>query len=69
MLSGAAVLMSGLARGDRVREAGWLVYPLFIAAGLKILVEDFRHSEPATLFVALVVYGSALILAPRLASK
>ena len=69
MLSGAAILMSGLARGDRVREAGRLVYPLFIAAGLKILVEDFRHSEPATLFVALVVYGSALILAPRLASK
>jgi hypothetical protein len=68
-LAGAALLMALLARRDRVREAGWLIYPLLIAAGLKILLEDFRHSAPATLFVALVVYGSALIAAPRLASR
>ena len=69
MLAAAAVLMGLLARGDRVREASWLIYPLLIAAGLKILLEDFRHSEPGTLFIALIVYGSALIVVPRLASK
>jgi len=68
-LAAAVVLMGLLARGDRVREAGWLIYPLLIAAGLKILLEDFRQSEPATLFLALLVYGSALIVGPRLASK
>jgi hypothetical protein len=65
----SAALMGLLARGDRVREAGWLVYPLLIATGMKILLEDFRHSEPSRLFVALIVYGGALIVAPRLASK
>jgi hypothetical protein len=36
---------------------------------VKLLFEDFRQSEPATLFIALIVYGSALIAGPRLASK
>jgi hypothetical protein len=69
ILAVAVVLMGGLARGGRVREAGWLIYPLLVVLGLKILFEDFQQSEPAMLFVALVVYGSALIFAPRLASK
>lgn len=69
ILAVAVVVMGGLARGGRVREAGWLIYPLLIVLGLKILFEDFQHSDPAMLFVALVVYGSALISAPRLASK
>lgn len=69
VLSVAVVLMGGLARGGRVREAGWLIYPLLVALGFKILIEDFQQSDPAMLFVALVVYGSALIVAPRLASK
>lgn len=68
-LAAAAVLMALLARGNRVREAGWLIYPLLVAAGLKILIEDFRLSAPGTLFVALILYGSALIVAPRLASR
>lgn len=68
-LAGGAVLLALLARGDRVREAGWLIYPLLVAAGAKILLEDFRQSEPGTLFVALILYGSALIVAPRLVSK
>ncbi|MBI1873092.1 MAG: hypothetical protein HYS05_04275 [Acidobacteria bacterium] len=69
ILALAVVVIGGLARGGRVREAGWLIYPLLVVLGLKILFEDFRQSEPAMLFVALVVYGSALIFAPRLASK
>ena len=68
-LAVAVVLVGFLACSDRIREAGWLIYPLLIAAGLKILLEDFRQSEPATLFVALIAYGCALIVGPRLASK
>jgi hypothetical protein len=33
---------------------------------LKILLQDISGSRPATLFLALGVYGCALILAPRL---
>jgi hypothetical protein len=69
VLALAVILMALLARGERVREAAWLVYPLLVAAGLKVLLEDFRQSEAATLFVALVVYGSVLIIGPRLASR
>ncbi|MBI4477625.1 MAG: hypothetical protein HY654_10655, partial [Acidobacteria bacterium] len=69
VLAIAVMLMGVLARGGRVREAGWLIYPLLILLGVKILFEDFRVSDPAMLFVALVVYGTALIFAPRVASR
>jgi hypothetical protein len=62
----AAFLMAGMARSPRVLEARWLVYPLLIACGVKVLFEDIRLSEPRLLAVALAVYGAALILAPRL---
>jgi hypothetical protein len=39
------------------------------AGGLKLLVEDLPRSRPATLFIALALYGGALIVAPRLASR
>jgi hypothetical protein len=28
--------------------------------------EDFKHSRPSTLFIAMALYGAALIIAPRL---
>lgn len=69
VLAAAVMLMGLLARSDRMREAAWLIYPLLILAGLKLLFEDFRQSEPATLFLALAIYGVALIVGPRLAWK
>jgi hypothetical protein len=35
-------------------------------AGAKLAVEDLPRSRPATLFLALALYGAALILVPRL---
>ena len=64
-----AVTSLGLAwigRAARLREASWLVYPTLALGGLKLLAEDFPHSTAATLFVALAMYGAALIAAPRL---
>ncbi len=63
----AAVALARLGRHDRFVELRWLLYPLLIGGGLKLLVEDLPHSRPATLFIALALYGGALILAPRLA--
>ena len=48
------------------REAGWLVYPLLVVTGIKLLVADFPQGRPETLFGALALYGVALIVAPRL---
>jgi drug/metabolite transporter (DMT)-like permease len=66
VLSVATLLVAWAGRHDRLREWGWLVYPLLIGIGLKLVTQDFKHSRPATLFIALALYGAALILAPRL---
>ena len=68
--SGAiAVLAVGLAAAGRrygLVELGWLVYPLLALGGLKLLAEDLPAGRAAALFLSFVVYGAALIAAPRL---
>ena len=66
VLAAAALALAWAGRSDRFRESAWLLYPVLAAGGLKLLVEDLPRSRPATLFIALAVYGGALILAPRL---
>ncbi len=66
VLSLAALAIAWIGRHSRFGEWNWLVYPLLVAIGLKMLARDFSASRPATLFVALALYGLALILAPRL---
>ncbi len=66
VLSVATFLCAWVGRRARFREWGWLVYPLLVVIGLKMLGQDFKHSRAATLFVAMALYGAALILAPRL---
>lgn len=64
-----AVLMAGLGARPAAAESGWLVYPLLAWGLLKLLFEDFRVSPPSLLFVALALYGTALMVAPRLARR
>lgn len=66
VLAIATLVVAWIGRHARFREWGWLVYPLLVGIGLKMAVQDFLHSRPATLFVALALYGAALIMAPRL---
>lgn len=66
VLAVAALLIAWLGRQARFREWAWLVYPMLVGIGLKMVVQDFQHSRPATLFIALALYGAALIVAPRL---
>jgi Predicted membrane protein (DUF2339) len=63
----AAVALALCRQSSRGFELAWLLYPVLIAGGLKLLVEDLRYSRASTLFVALALYGGALIVAPRLA--
>ncbi len=46
-----------------------LVSPMLIVGGLRFVADDFRHSDPATLFIALAVSGQAWALGPRLAAR
>jgi hypothetical protein len=66
VLAIAALAVAWIGRHPRFREWDWLVYPLLVGIGVKMAVQDFMHSRPATLFVALALYGGALIMAPRL---
>ena len=66
VLAIAALVVAWIGKHARFREWDWLVYPLLIGIGLKMAAQDFMHSRPATLFVALALYGAALIVAPRL---
>jgi len=61
-----AVALGPVARRWSLPEMGWLVYPLLALGGLKLVVEDLSEGRPSTLFLSLVLYGGALILAPRL---
>jgi hypothetical protein len=61
----AALLLGWVGRWERFREAAWLVYPVLVLASLKLLIEDFPHGRPATLFVALALCGGAFVAAPR----
>ncbi len=65
-LAVTALALAWLGRNTRFREAAWLVYPTLAAGAVKLLAEDIPQSTAATLFVALAIYGGALIAAPRL---
>lgn len=66
VLAMAALLIAWIGRRDRFREWNWLVYPLLAGIALKMVAHDFQYSRPATLFIAMALYGAALIVAPRL---
>jgi hypothetical protein len=66
VLAAAALALAWAGRSERFRESSWLLYPVLAAGGLKLLIEDLPRSRPATLFIALALYGGALIVAPRL---
>jgi len=66
VLAVATLVIAWAGRQARFREWTWLVYPLLVVIGLKMVAQDFKFSRPATLFIALALYGAALIIAPRL---
>jgi hypothetical protein len=66
VLSVTAIVLARLGRSESLREIRWLAYGAVAGGALKILFEDFSASRPATLFIALAVYGAALILIQRI---
>jgi hypothetical protein len=66
VLALAVLAVAWLGGTPRFREWAWLVYPMLVGIGVKMATQDFKHSRPATLFIAMALYGTALILAPRM---
>lgn len=66
VLSAVTVLLAALGRRPLLVEMSWLVNPLLVVIGLKLLLEDLRRGTPVSLFCGFTCYGIALIVAPRL---
>jgi hypothetical protein len=66
VLAALAVALAAMARRLSLPELGWLVYPILLAGGFKLLAEDVPAGRPAALFLSFGLYGMALIVAPRL---
>lgn len=69
VLAASSVSLALSSRYKRWPEARWLVYPVLILVGFKLLLEDFPNGEPVTLFVAFALVGGALILVAKLLSR
>lgn len=69
VLSISSVTLALSSRHQRWPEARWLVYPVLVLVGIKLFLEDFPNGRPVTLFVALALVGSALILVARLLGR
>jgi len=66
VLSFLVAALAWTSRRRALPELGWFVYPLLAIGALKLLSEDLTQGRAATLFLSLVLYGGALIGAPRL---
>ncbi len=69
VLSAASVTLALSSCHKRWPEARWLVYPVLVLVGVKLFLEDFPNGQPVTLFVALALVGSALIIVAKLLSR
>ena len=69
VLSAASVTLALSSCHKRWPEARWLVYPVLVLVGIKLFLEDFPNGQPVTLFVALALVGSALIVVAKLLSR
>jgi hypothetical protein len=69
VLSASSVTLALSSRHKRWPEARWLVYPVLVLVGVKLFLDDFRHGQAVTLFIALALVGSALILVAKLLGR
>ena len=66
VLAALAVALAVLTRRFALVELSWLVYPVLALGGFKLVAEDVPAGRAAALFLSFVLYGAALIAAPRL---
>jgi len=66
VLAVTVIALAFAARRTRWAELGWPVVPLLALGCVKLLIEDMRRGSAVTLTVSLALFGTALIVAPRL---
>jgi hypothetical protein len=63
---GLAITLGYIGFRQKRIELGWVAYATVVYGALKMLFEDLRFGNAASLVISFVFYGCALILLPRL---
>jgi hypothetical protein len=50
----------------RRQECTWLIFPLMLYGGYRLLIEDFANGRPTALALSLLFYGGTLLLLTRM---
>ncbi len=66
IICGLALALGSLGSRWKRIELGWIAYAAVGFGTLKLLFEDLRYGNPASLVLSLLFYGSVLILLPGL---
>jgi hypothetical protein len=66
VLTSLAVAGAAIGKRWQRRELIWLAYPLMVFTAYKLLAQDFQESHKLGLFASLLLYGSALVILPRI---
>lgn len=69
VLCAEALLATAVGAHWRRRELIWIGYAAIAVVTVKLFVEDFHQDSPAALAIALLAYGTVLILTPRLTRR
>jgi hypothetical protein len=69
VLSATAVAAAAAGRWTPIAGTGWAAYPFLAFIAVKLLAEDLRVDRPIALFIALAVYGAALMITARLSRR
>ena len=62
----SALVFASLSRVRRHPELVWAAYGALAAAACKIVVDDLPNGRAMTMFLSFIVFGGAMIVAPRL---
>jgi hypothetical protein len=62
----SALAFASLSRVRRHPELVWAAYGALAAAACKILIDDLPNGRAMTMFLSFIVFGGAMIVAPRL---
>ena len=68
ILCAAAVVLASIARRWRMAESSQLAVGTLIVAGVQVIAQELRSGSPAIMFIALAIYGSAMLAIARLRS-
>jgi hypothetical protein len=65
-LSAMTIMAAFLASRWDIQEAGWVVYPMLVLTGLRILLVDLASGQTVVFVLAFAAYGAALIASPKI---